>query len=167
MTVDAKGRTSVPARFRDVLDSAYPVKQAKQLIVVPWFDGNLRIFPQPVWAQKQDAFDALFHRKDIFALDELDSDLRRFLYGMALDLPIDGQGRVLLSQDLREHAGLGKEIYWVSVGNMLEIWSPERFHARFAKENASALRNALQQRLRASTQASASKDAPSCDQETP
>jgi len=149
MTVDAKGRTSVPVRFREVLDETYPAKQARQLIVVPWFDGNLRIFPQPVWEEKQDQFDALFHQNDIFALDELDSDLRRFLYGMALDLPIDAQGRVLLTSDLREHAGLTKEVYWVSVGNMLEIWSPERFHARFESEKASTLRQALQTRLRA------------------
>lgn len=149
MTVDAKGRTSVPARFREVLEDSYPAKHARQLIVVPWFDGNLRIFPQPIWEQKQDQFDALFHTHDVFALDELDSDLRRFLYGMAIDLPIDPQGRVLLTSDLREHAGLVKDVYWISVGNMLEIWSPERFHARFQSERAGLLRDALQTRLRA------------------
>lgn len=148
MTVDAKGRTSVPARFRDVLDETYPAKQAKHLIVVPWFDGNLRIFPLAIWEAKQDSFDALFHQQDIFALDELDSDLRRFLYGMALDLMIDAQGRVLLSSDLREHAGLERDVYWVSVGSMLEIWAPERFMARFEQTKARELRASLQERLR-------------------
>lgn len=155
MSVDAKGRTSVPARFRDVLEETYPAKHARSLIVVPWFDGNLRVFPQPVWDAKQNEFDALFYARDIFALDALDSDLRRFLYGMALDLPVDAQGRVLLSSDLREHAGIEKEVYWVSVGSMLEIWSPERFHARFASDNATRLREALQERLRAQAQHSA------------
>lgn len=148
MAVDAKGRTSVPARFRDLLDAHYPVAQARHLIVVPWFDGNLRVFPLPVWEAKQDAFDGMFQEKDVFALDELDSDLRRFLYGMAQDLMIDGQGRVLLSQDLREHAGLGKEVYWVSVGSMLEIWDPSRLSGRFETDRARQLREALQERLR-------------------
>lgn len=153
MTVDAKGRTSVPARFRELLEERYPAKQAKHLIVVPWFDGNLRIFPLAIWEEKQDSFDALFHQQDIFALDELDSDLRRFLYGMALDLMIDGQGRVLLSADLREHAGLEREVYWVSVGSMLEIWAPERFMARFEQTKARALRASLQERLRGDARA--------------
>src|SRR5690625_573087 len=109
MTVDAKGRTSVPVRFREVLDETYPAKQARQLIVVPWFDGNLRIFPQPVWEEKQDQFDALFHQNDIFALDELDSDLRRFLYCMALDLPIYPHGRVDRKGDVSGERGLTKE----------------------------------------------------------
>ncbi len=150
MTVDAKGRASVPVRFRELLDETYPHKQARNLIVVPWFDGNLRVFPLPVWEAKQDAFDALFQERDVFALDELDSDLRRFLYGMALELPIDGQGRVLLSSDLREHAQIDKELYWVSVGSMLEIWDPERFRERFEATRASALRASLQHRLRQS-----------------
>lgn len=154
MAVDAKGRCSVPARFRDLLDETYPVKQARHLIVVPWFDGNLRVFPLPVWEAKQTAFDGLFQERDIFALDALDSDLRRFLYGMAQDLLIDAQGRVLLSQDLREHAGLEKDIYWVSVGNMLEIWDPRRLSERFEAERARQLRSALQERLRSSSEVS-------------
>lgn len=148
MSVDAKGRTSVPARFRDALDETFPAKQAKHLIVVPWFDGNLRIFPRAVWEQKQASFDGLFQSQDIFALDELDSDLRRFLYGMALDLMIDAQGRVLLSADLRAHAGVDRDVYWVSIGNMLEVWAPERFSARFEHSKARVLRASLQERLR-------------------
>lgn len=154
MAVDAKGRTSVPARFRELLDANYPVRQARHLIIVPWFDGNLRVFPLPIWEEKQDAFDGLFQERDIFALDELDSDLRRFLYGMAQDLLIDAQGRVLLSQDLRDHAGLGKEVYWVSVGSMLEIWDPSRLSGRFASERARQLREALQDRLRSTPEES-------------
>lgn len=150
MAVDAKGRTSVPARFRELLDEHYPIKQARHLVVVPWFDGNLRVFPLPVWEEKQAAFDALFREDDVFAIDELDSDLRRFLYGMAQELLVDGQGRVLLSQDLRDHAGLERDVFWVSVGNMLEIWDCDRLTARFASEPARELRSALQARLRAS-----------------
>lgn len=152
MAIDAKGRTSVPARYRELLDNVYPSRQARTLVVVPWFDGNLRIFPLPIWEEKQSQFDAMFRREDVFAIDELDSDLRRFLYGMAQELLIDAQGRVLLSQDLRDHGGLSKEIYWVSVGDMLEIWDPERLNARFASDGARQLREALQKRLRATSE---------------
>lgn len=148
MSVDAKGRTSVPARVREQLDEAYPARQARQLVVVPWFDGNLRVYPLPVWEAKQLEFESRFHRDDVFAMDEVDSDLRRFLYGMAQDLVIDPQGRVLLPQELRDHAGLDREVYWVAMGAMLEIWEPARLQLRFEGERAAALRAALQTRLR-------------------
>lgn len=117
---------------------------------MPWFDGNLRVFPLPIWDEKQRDFDGLFQKNDVFAIDELESDLRRFLYGMAQDLLIDAQGRVLLSTDLRTHAGLERDVFWVPVGSALEIWDPDRFHARFGEERARVLRDALQARLRAS-----------------
>lgn len=147
-SVDAKGRTSVPARVREQLEDEYPAKQARHLVVVPWFDGNLRVYPLVVWEQKQAEFEARFNAEDVFAIDEVDSDLRRFLYGMAQDLTIDPQGRVLLSQELREHAGMDRDVLWVAMGAMLEAWDPARFQARFEGARATSLRSSLQSRLR-------------------
>lgn len=140
MAVDAKGRTSMPARYRELLEETLPAKQARQLVVVPWFDGCLRVFPLQVWEDKQAAFDERLADADVFQLDEQESDLRRFLYGLAIDTQLDGQGRILLPSDLREHADLGRETYWVGVGEFLELWQPEAFNARFTREKAAALR---------------------------
>lgn len=149
-SVDAKGRTILPARFRELLEETYPAKVARSLVVIPWFDGNLRVFPLAVWEEKQSLFESQFQAQDVFAIDEADSDLRRFLYGSAIDVQVDPQGRVLLSQDLRDHAGIEREVFWVAMGSMLEIWEPSRLHARFEGERATSLRASLQSRLRPS-----------------
>ena len=146
MSVDAKGRTSMPARFREVMEEHLPARQAKQVVVVPWFDGCLRVMPTAVWDAHQDEFERRSGADDIFQLDEQESDLRRFIFGMALDVTLDGQGRVLLPQDLRDHAGIDRDVYWVGVGAAMEIWQPERFQARFSADRAQQFRRALEAR---------------------
>jgi MraZ protein len=144
MSVDAKGRTSMPARFREILEETYPAKRAKQLVLVPWFDGCIRVFPVAVWDEKQAEFDARFGEIDVFQLDEDEADLRRFIYGLAQDVQLDSQGRILLGADARDHAGVEREVYWIGIGPVLEIWAPEKFNDRFSARRASAFRKAIQ-----------------------
>ncbi|TVQ99342.1 MAG: division/cell wall cluster transcriptional repressor MraZ [Deltaproteobacteria bacterium] len=141
--VDAKGRTSMPARFREVLFERYPARRASQLVVVPWFEPCLRVFPLDLWERQQDRFDRAFGEDDLFGLDEGESDFRRFVYGSAMDLQLDGTGRLLLSSDLRAHAGIEKEVYWVGLGPLLELWDPGRFTARLSEEQAQGIRERM------------------------
>lgn len=144
MSVDAKGRTSMPARFREILEESFPAKRARQLVLVPWFDGCVRVFPVAVWDEKQEEFDSKFGDIDVFQLDENEADLRRFIYGLAQDVQLDSQGRVLLTSDVRDHAAVDGEVYWVGIGPVLEIWSPDKFNERFSASRASAFRKAIQ-----------------------
>jgi MraZ protein len=54
-------------------------------------------------------------------------DFKRFILGGSGEIEADKQGRVLVSQTLREHAGLesGKAV-WIGVGDKAEIWSEQR-----------------------------------------
>lgn len=133
----------MPARFRDVLQSLYPARRASQLVVVPWFEPCLRVFPLDLWEKQQERFDRAFGEEDLFGLDDGESDFRRFVYGSALDLQLDGNGRLLLSADLREHAGIDKEVYWVGLGPMLELWDPEHLRARLSAEQAGRIRERM------------------------
>lgn len=144
MSVDAKGRSSMPARFREILEETYPARRAKQLVLVPWFDGCVRVFPVAVWDEKQAEFDERFGELDVFQLDEDEADLRRFIYGLAQDVQLDAQGRVLLTSDVREHAAIDREVYWIGIGPVLELWSPEKFNERFTASRAAAFRKAIQ-----------------------
>lgn len=141
--VDAKGRTSMPARYREVLQETYPARRAGQLVVVPWFEPCLRVFPLGLWERQQERFDRAFGESDLFGLDEGDSDFRRFVYGSAMDLQLDGNGRLLLAADLREHAGIEGEVYWVGLGPVLELWAPERLRARLGGERAERIRRQM------------------------
>ena len=143
LTVDSKGRVSVPARFRDVLAENFTAKAASSLVIVPWFEPCLRVFPVTLWDERQSAFDASFGNDDIFGVAEGESDFRRFIYGSALDATVDSNGRILLSADLREHADIDREIYWVGLGSFLEIWDAENFRARIGRERAQHIRKWL------------------------
>jgi MraZ protein len=53
--------------------------------------------------------------------------VRRMLISTAVECPIDGQGRILIPEDLREHAGLEREVTFAGVGARIEIWSRQRY----------------------------------------
>ena len=56
--------------------------------------------------------------------------IQRLLIGHATDLELDGSGRVLLPQPLREYAGLEKESVLVGQGKKLELWSKAQWESR-------------------------------------
>ena len=114
-SVDAKGRLAVPSRFRDGL--------ADGVVVTRGIDPCLMIYPMAVW---------LPFAERVAALSVTDADarlFRRMVFADALDLEIDGQGRVLLPTELRAWAGVEREALVIGVYSAIEVWSPERWRA--------------------------------------
>tara|TARA_R110000803_G_C11726737_1_gene289031 strand:+ start:131 stop:466 length:336 start_codon:yes stop_codon:yes gene_type:complete len=77
----------------------------------------LLIYPVDVWEEIQ---------KKIEALSSFNPDTRKFqrmMIGYATDVEMDGSGRILLSQVLRNHAELDKHVALVGQGKKLELWS--------------------------------------------
>src|SRR4051812_19123316 len=96
LTLDIKNRMSIPAKYREALidpDSGRP-----QVAITQHPDGCLLLYPLSVWAVK---------REQIAKFPESKRWLRRLLLGSAVDVELDGNGRVLLSPELREVAGIG------------------------------------------------------------
>jgi MraZ protein len=116
--IDAKGRTSLPARFRELISA----QKETSLIVTrdPW-DGCLLGYPLPEWKRLEEKLDALPQ----FSEDVL--NLKRVLVAPAHEVDIDGMGRVLIPQSLRDYADLAKEVVWVGQVRTLQLWSQERW----------------------------------------
>lgn len=118
--IDAKGRTSLPARYRDVLVASGDPR----LVVTRSLDRKnpcLHVFPMKDW-------EALEAR--IAALPELDPHatmLRRVYVSAAVDCDLDAHGRILVPTSLREFAGLHKNVLWAGGGRKAELWSKERW----------------------------------------
>ena len=120
--IDAKGRVSVPAPFRAVLQRdaysggiyCYPSLDAPALDA-----GGERL------AQK---IDGLLSGLPDYS-DERD-ELSVALYGEVQILTLDGDGRISLPQSLRDHAKLTSQVTFVGLGEKFQIWSPEEFDAR-------------------------------------
>jgi MraZ protein len=132
LTLDGKGRITVPSRWRDLLVASVN----GQLVVAKNPDGCLSLYPLPVWEQ----FEA-----SVLALATEDEAWRRFFIGSATEIEIDGASRVLIPPELRSWAGLEREVKFMGVGPYFELWDLARYEAReaetIAKGRPAPLRN--------------------------
>ena len=117
-TMDNKGRVSIPVRFREVLQE----HQDRQLILTNW-DGYILGFPHSEWVKVEAKLGemALF-RKDY-------RNFQRFLISGVEECPLDRQGRILIPQNLRDYAKLGREVAIVGLVRNFEIWDRERYES--------------------------------------
>ena len=58
------------------------------------------------------------------------------LYGTSETLKIDAEGRVVLPDELKTHAGITDAVAFVGLGHKFQIWEPERFRAHLAEATA-------------------------------
>jgi MraZ protein len=130
--IDAKGRISVPAPFRAVLErDRYAVGGTAGIYCYPSLDAPALDAGGERLARK---IDALLGALPDYS-DERD-ELSVALYGDVHVLGIDGDGRVILPQSLRAHAGLKAEVTFVGLGDKFQIWEPGRFEERRAAARA-------------------------------
>ena len=121
-SIDAKGRLSVPVRFREVLSTSYDPR-----LIVTNFDQCLWAYPVPEWVELERKVGELPQ-----FLDEVKA-LQRVFISAATECPIDKQGRILLPPSLRDYAGLDREVVMVGMTKRIEIWSKERWSAVFTE----------------------------------
>lgn len=120
LNLDAKGRMAIPARHRDALIRA----GEGRLVLTAHPHRCLLLYPEPAWAPI---------RSKILSAPSLEAQsamLRRLLVGFAMDVEMDAAGRVLLSPELRQYAGLDKEVWLVGQGAGFEIWSDAGWKAQ-------------------------------------
>lgn len=120
--IDAKGRTSLPAKFREVLSGKYGGVEGQTMVIAPSpVDPCLRAYPMREW----EAFEETLSTKGNF--DPKVTMLLRLFVGSAHETPVDKLGRMLLAPGLREHGGLTKEVSFVGALKYIEVWDTERF----------------------------------------
>ena len=112
-TIDAKGRLIVPSKFREQLGSEF--------VATKGLDRCISVYTNEEWMNIQEKC------KNIPLTTKDARKFTRFYFGSAIDCEIDKQGRVLLPANLREYAGLQKEIVLVGVLNRIEIWSKDKW----------------------------------------
>ncbi len=112
-SVDTKGRIIVPAKFRDKLGETF--------VATKGLDGCLFVYPNDEWEDIENRF------REIPRTTKDAREFSRFFFAGAADCEIDKQGRTLIPANLREYAGLDKEVVLVGVLNRIEIWSADRW----------------------------------------
>lgn len=121
-TLDHKGRVAIPARFRRAL----PPESHETFTGFFRNDGAeicLTLYCSSEFDEKLAAI-----AKESSNLEHV-RRLKRAIYANTSDFPIDPQGRIAISQDLKNQLGLEKEVLFVGVRDSVEVWSPEKFEA--------------------------------------
>ena len=125
-TIDSKGRISVPAKFREILDKKYDDR-----LVITNYDHCLIAFPNEEWTILEEKARVLpLLKKEV-------KTFLRFFYSSGVDCVVDKQGRLLIPQTHRDYASLQKDVVLVGVGNRIEIWDKQRWEEEFQKSQES------------------------------
>jgi MraZ protein len=125
LSLDAKGRLAIPARYRDGL-AAYG---DETLILTADPSRCLLIYPLAIWEPKQ---------AELMRLPSFNDKVRalqRLLVGHADDVVPDGSGRILVPPALRGYASLDKHVVLVGQGHRFELWG----HAQWQAQTAQAI----------------------------
>ena len=130
LSLDAKGRLTVPSRHRDAL----VVQCEGRLTLTRHPDGCLMLFPRPVWE---------VHRERIAALPIAARQWQRIFLGSAADVEMDGAGRILVAPELRQAAGLTKDVMLLGMGSHFEVWDAQALAAKEQEALAAGVPDAL------------------------
>lgn len=131
ITLDAKGRMSVPARHRDALT----LQCEGRITLTRHPHGCLLLFPRPTWEM---------HRQQIAGWPMQARAWQRIFLGNASDVEFDSAGRILVAPELRTAAGLTREVMLLGMGSHFEIWDA----ARLAEDEAQAVASGMPEALR-------------------
>lgn len=113
-TADEKKRISLPSKFRKELGS--------KVVVTRGVDNCLFLYPHKTWLEISNETTREGHLKR-------DTRYTRFLYSGASEVEVDGSGRVLVPEFLREFAELKNTVVLTGVHDRIEIWDVRRWGA--------------------------------------
>jgi len=130
LTLDGKGRMTVPARHRDALAAL----SGNQITITQHPVGCLLVFPRPAW----EAF-----RSQLLGLPMEADGWRRFFVGSAVDVEVDSAARVLVPPELRAMAELDKDVLLLGMGQRLELWDAAKYAAHQAQVKAGPMPDAI------------------------
>ncbi|WP_112872693.1 division/cell wall cluster transcriptional repressor MraZ [Paracoccus endophyticus] len=124
--VDAKGRVSIPAKFRRVFETCDPDWESgrrPQLVIVYGRDEwrHLELYTIEAIQEIDDQIDLMQRGSAERRL------LESIMHGSAEEAEIDPDGRLVLPQKLREKIGLDDRAFFVAAGDYLKVWRPETY----------------------------------------
>ncbi len=131
LTLDTKGRLTVPARHRDALAGGAD----RSLIFTKSNVNCLFVFQHAAWAD---------FRKLLVGLPMQADGWRRLFLGSAVAVDVDSADRVLVPSELRAWAGLERDVLLIGMGRRLELWDVGRHAAEEARTLSSPMPDVVQ-----------------------
>jgi MraZ protein len=125
LSLDSKGRLSIPTRYRDVLLSE---SEGKLVCTVDLHQPCLLLYPLIEWE------DVEFKLRQLSSMNPHERRVQRVLLGNAHEVDMDKSGRILVPGLLRQHAQLEKSIVLTGQLNKFEMWSETQWSAQMAED---------------------------------
>lgn len=136
--IDAKGRVSVPGAFRALAAKrGYHELYALRALEEPALDvGGMDLL---------DRYERQLEQANPFLRTA--DDMSAYVHGEGTFLKLDGDGRITMSDFIREHTGISTEVGFLGRGQFFQIWEPERMRQHLAdvRSRLTALRQAAVQ----------------------
>lgn len=114
-TVDAKNRVFVPAKFKESLGVSFKLTYND-------FNRCILVYSNAEWEKYEEKISELPTLKF--------EDFIREIYSNTVDVQVDGQGRIVIPQFLKEKVGIEKNVLIMGVGSHLEIWAQDVFEEK-------------------------------------
>ena len=130
LTLDAKGRMTIPAKHRDAL----LIQCEGRVTLTRHPHGCLMLFPRPAWET---------HRADIAKWPMSARSWQRILLGNACDVDMDGAGRILVAPELRQAVELARDVMMMGMGTHFEVWDPSKLASSEAQAIATGMPDVL------------------------
>ncbi len=115
VTLDAKGRMAIPTRYRERLAS----RCDGEIVITVDRDRCLLIYPMPDWEELERKLVRLP------SMNKVARNIVRIMVGYATEVDMDNNGRILVSRELRDFAGLEKQAMLIGQGNKFELWDDD------------------------------------------
>lgn len=113
-TIDDKNRVALPAKFRKDL--------GKTVVLAPGLDRSIFMLTLNEWKKvAQRLSEGSFLQSD-------NRSFNRFIFGGAVEVDVDAQGRVLIPEFLAKRAGLKSKVALIGVDSRVEIWNEKTWH---------------------------------------
>lgn len=113
-TLDDKNRMSLPVKFRK--------EMGKSVVVAPGLDKCLSIFTTKEWEK----ISSKLSDSSMLATDN--RSFSRFMFGQAVDVDVDANGRILIPENLKVRSGLSTKVIVIGVQNRAEIWNEKAWN---------------------------------------
>ena len=123
LSLDGKSRFAVPTKYREHL----LIESNGAMVLTAHPHGCLLLYPKEAWTPIQSKI------MQLSSFDKKSSGLQRLLVGYAEDSIVDGAGRLLISQDVRDFADIQKTIMFVGQGTHSVIWNQEMWNQEINK----------------------------------
>lgn len=119
--VDAKGRVSIPADYRALLEQQETELVAFRSFTMPCIECRTSEMMEKMANDIDNSFDAFSNEQD---------DLTGLIFSDAKEFPFDSTGRIVLTEKLLKHAGITDKALFVGKGRTFQIWNPETYRAK-------------------------------------